>query len=348
MPRMDERIFAVAIAVGLALALIDPPFAASAPFAHEAAPSQGLVHEAKVICRRYQVGNIIHTKYCNDGYVCVGNDKCAPGPALQRKLDEEAAAKRRAEEAKAREAAERAKAIAAARQKDAFSRYSYRFSQTQIVTTRREIRRSLELAISNSGAGSGGYLGGQYMVPKDNPRIIPSPRYQHGKGAVPAAGPASAASADAVRGPGPVPGGGPGQVAPVVAALPPLAQHLGVLALLFPRPAQADDDDVPTDIGEIERELGKVGISGVSMPGWFGSAWQSLKHGDNCGNMLSECLESANRTQASCSAQADAMPAGSDQEKEKRARAVSLCGAYTIAAGNYCDRKRTSCYDSQK
>ncbi|MGG2319875.1 hypothetical protein, partial [Salmonella enterica] len=29
----------------------------------------------------------IHTIFCQDGYVCAPNDKCAPGPDLQRKID---------------------------------------------------------------------------------------------------------------------------------------------------------------------------------------------------------------------------------------------------------------------
>lgn len=348
MRRMDERIFATAIAVGLAMAVLGQPSASSAPFSRQAPDVDRLVHEAKVICRRFQVGNVIRTLYCNDGYVCVANDKCAPGPALQRKLDEAAAAKRRAEEARAKEAAAQAKAIASAKQREAFSRFSYRFSQTQIVSTRRELRRSLEIAISTSQGGTAGWSPGHYQVLKDDPRNIPSPRYQQGRGAVPAPAPAGMpVSQDAVRGLGPLPGGGPSQGAPAV-ALAPLAQHLGVLALLFPPPAQADDGDIPTDISEIERELGKVGISGVSMPGAAKTFLISLWHGDRCGRLLEGCLERLNSMRDSCSRQRDAMPESSEQEKDRRARATSLCDAHWSAAGDYCERQRTSCYNSLK
>jgi hypothetical protein len=46
-----------------------------------------LLQRVRVVCRVYTTGNFRHTLYCEDGYVCAPEDKCAPGPAMLREME---------------------------------------------------------------------------------------------------------------------------------------------------------------------------------------------------------------------------------------------------------------------
>jgi hypothetical protein len=126
--RSVNRILAAVIAAGCLGWWASPASAFQGPGSSQlrdaaARANASLLHNVIVVCRVYTTGNTRHTRYCENGYVCAPNDKCAPGPAMlreiERKRDEEA--RREAEEQRRREI-EQARQAEQARQRAAAAR----------------------------------------------------------------------------------------------------------------------------------------------------------------------------------------------------------------------------------
>jgi hypothetical protein len=79
------------------------------PSGGELSTGPSVVVKARVVCSQTRQGNQLLTRYCPDGYECVGADKCRPGAGIIRQQEAERVARERAaREQAARELAARA------------------------------------------------------------------------------------------------------------------------------------------------------------------------------------------------------------------------------------------------
>ncbi len=142
----------------MALLLLSPP--ASAQSVLRSPPVDGgtlsgwsLVTKARVVCRVYTEGNRRITRYCEDGYECLPDDKCGPGPEMRRQMERENEERRRAADEQIRRLREMQERVQAAANR-----------------ARREAQKADRRAAEQRRYSSA-----------DNSKIVPSPRYDMGR-----------------------------------------------------------------------------------------------------------------------------------------------------------------------
>jgi hypothetical protein len=176
-----------------------------------------LVSKARVVCRVYTEGNRRITKYCQDGYLCVPNDKCSPGPEIRRKIEAErqrrlAELKRRQDELRAR-VRNTLKGMRRAEPRHAATPGTFNCSYkpagggaawdaaclSKVVSDPRQLlllrcapgetcpRGAGGLTVGNAqtGGNAGGtYTPGTWYTPNSDWKTIPTPRYRQGSGSI--------------------------------------------------------------------------------------------------------------------------------------------------------------------